>query len=514
LRHCLTDGGEWKHRCAGADVLDGQALNSVAAKKKRRKERLKNEKQRDFSDEGFPGIEPGTAPPLQQRQWATSAQIQGRHREPPSLPLEVNGGVKCQHSGQPKRQTEPKKELGPNLYGSRGVGAAEDNSNQGFGPSVEERALPSDAGQAGNVDNPERRLSRKERKKKRGGGFGQAESRGDQDVGTAEVCNGDRGRGIAESYGSQGQEAAKVGNGDSEGKKLSKNERKKLRLIAEATDLGGNADTDASQRGGVPQPPLEGSPGDYAGTHVTGRKTSKRLKLSKNTSLGPHAGGHLGGHQEGPGSKLARQAAILRRHVQGGAEAFVPPHFCGTAGILGLSPSGAVRPTVSQDAAGAKLCVLPRPPRAQTDSVTGIRPSKQRAKDEGAVESRKPHQGGPAAPVGEEARNAGHEPNQALMGQVRPNQARSSGHVGHEPNQATAGSSRHVGQAGGRGAEGRSDAGLAGQFSRKLQGSYFRYLNEQLYTTDGASAYRLMQEQPRLFEEYHQVFPTPCRAEF
>lgn len=40
----------------------------------------------------------------------------------------------------------------------------------------------------------------------------------------------------------------------------------------------------------------------------------------------------------------------------------------------------------------------------------------------------------------------------------------------------------------------------------KLSGSRFRWINEQLYTSDSESALRLIKEQPALFDEYHQGF--------
>lgn len=39
----------------------------------------------------------------------------------------------------------------------------------------------------------------------------------------------------------------------------------------------------------------------------------------------------------------------------------------------------------------------------------------------------------------------------------------------------------------------------------KLQGGRFRWLNELLYTTPGDAAFDLMQKDPALFEQYHDV---------
>ncbi|KAI8100041.1 methyltransferase-domain-containing protein [Halteromyces radiatus] len=40
----------------------------------------------------------------------------------------------------------------------------------------------------------------------------------------------------------------------------------------------------------------------------------------------------------------------------------------------------------------------------------------------------------------------------------------------------------------------------------KLSGARFRWLNEKLYTTEGNEAFSLFQEQPELFDEYHEGF--------
>ena len=57
----------------------------------------------------------------------------------------------------------------------------------------------------------------------------------------------------------------------------------------------------------------------------------------------------------------------------------------------------------------------------------------------------------------------------------------------------------------------RGKPGLMEQMASKLQGSRFRWLNEQLYTSDGEAAFQLMQEQPQLFTQYHEV-RTTCRT--
>ncbi|KAK9820076.1 hypothetical protein WJX72_005839 [[Myrmecia] bisecta] len=46
----------------------------------------------------------------------------------------------------------------------------------------------------------------------------------------------------------------------------------------------------------------------------------------------------------------------------------------------------------------------------------------------------------------------------------------------------------------------------------KLQGGRFRWLNEELYTSRGEEAFRLMQEQPDLYEQYHEGFRSQTQG--
>ena len=55
------------------------------------------------------------------------------------------------------------------------------------------------------------------------------------------------------------------------------------------------------------------------------------------------------------------------------------------------------------------------------------------------------------------------------------------------------------------GAKGRKEDGLLSKMRAKLAGSQFRWLNEQLYTCPGTQAFELMQDQPQLFTQYHEV---------
>ena len=48
-------------------------------------------------------------------------------------------------------------------------------------------------------------------------------------------------------------------------------------------------------------------------------------------------------------------------------------------------------------------------------------------------------------------------------------------------------------------------AGLLDRFEAKLQGSRFRWLNEQLYTQAGSQALEMLAADPSMYQEYHQV---------
>ena len=52
--------------------------------------------------------------------------------------------------------------------------------------------------------------------------------------------------------------------------------------------------------------------------------------------------------------------------------------------------------------------------------------------------------------------------------------------------------------------------GLLEQMRSKLSGGRFRMLNEQLYTTEGQHAFQMMQAQPDLYQQYHEVCIQPA----
>ncbi|KAI9597833.1 methyltransferase-domain-containing protein [Syncephalis fuscata] len=47
---------------------------------------------------------------------------------------------------------------------------------------------------------------------------------------------------------------------------------------------------------------------------------------------------------------------------------------------------------------------------------------------------------------------------------------------------------------------------LQQKMKKKLQGARFRWLNEQLYTSPGDTAFKLFSDQPELFDQYHEGF--------
>lgn len=59
--------------------------------------------------------------------------------------------------------------------------------------------------------------------------------------------------------------------------------------------------------------------------------------------------------------------------------------------------------------------------------------------------------------------------------------------------------------AGSSGTGKKKSSGLLERMRSKLAGGRFRMLNEQLYTSQGQDAFSLMQGQPDLFEQYHEV---------
>ncbi|ORX91756.1 hypothetical protein K493DRAFT_317051 [Basidiobolus meristosporus CBS 931.73] len=53
---------------------------------------------------------------------------------------------------------------------------------------------------------------------------------------------------------------------------------------------------------------------------------------------------------------------------------------------------------------------------------------------------------------------------------------------------------------------------LQQKMQKKLQGARFRWINEQLYTTSGSKAFELLQNDPAIFEEYHEGFRSQAES--
>ena len=72
---------------------------------------------------------------------------------------------------------------------------------------------------------------------------------------------------------------------------------------------------------------------------------------------------------------------------------------------------------------------------------------------------------------------------------------------------AGAGGGRYRAEAGTGGRKKRKrQSGLQQEFSAKLKGAQFRWLNEQLYTTRGGRSFEMFQDDPDLFHVYHRGF--------
>lgn len=55
------------------------------------------------------------------------------------------------------------------------------------------------------------------------------------------------------------------------------------------------------------------------------------------------------------------------------------------------------------------------------------------------------------------------------------------------------------------GGKGKGKQGLLDKMRSRLQGGHFRWLNEQLYTSEGHDAFQLMQKDTSMYDQYHQV---------
>lgn len=51
---------------------------------------------------------------------------------------------------------------------------------------------------------------------------------------------------------------------------------------------------------------------------------------------------------------------------------------------------------------------------------------------------------------------------------------------------------------------GKGKGSVLDRMRQRLTGGRFRWLNEQMYTSQGADSQRLLQQNPAFFDEYHQ----------
>ncbi|KAL6778998.1 hypothetical protein ACKKBF_B19210 [Auxenochlorella protothecoides x Auxenochlorella symbiontica] len=59
---------------------------------------------------------------------------------------------------------------------------------------------------------------------------------------------------------------------------------------------------------------------------------------------------------------------------------------------------------------------------------------------------------------------------------------------------------------------GKNKGSILDRMRQRLTGGRFRWLNEQMYTSEGADAQRLMQQHPAYFDEYHEGFREQTRS--
>eukprot|EP00884_Botryococcus_braunii_P013635 jgi/Botrbrau1/22272/Bobra.0138s0029.2 len=277
--------------------------------------------------------------------------------------------------------------------------------------------------------------------------------------------------------------SAKTSPGAFEGSKLSRRERKRPRKQSAASaEIACSSGTASRHKGSVPHPQLTEHPRRDA---VSREACSSRGKSSVTGDVSGRPGGppeRVPGHQQAPSSKLLQRAQILQRCVQPACSTLsVPLQPHGTASSSAPSCVRAVPEQAEGSAQDASLGNRSHPKDAQSARVAATNATRQGGASDAA-----------AAKIGKPSRTG--EPKNGTNGVPNSQQVRPG--------------SKLSGAEAGRASRVSDGPGLAGQLSRKLQGSFFRYLNEQLYTTDGASAYRLMQEQPQLFEEYHKGFQS------
>ena len=131
------------------------------------------------------------------------------------------------------------------------------------------------------------------------------------------------------------------------------------------------------------------------------------------------------------------------------------------------------------------------------------------AKQQGSLAEHRPV---PAPSAVQHDKESGQRPGEQLRGTAKGQKSRAAG-LPTQPlrsaGQAGNGRATSGNQVAGAGASRQKEDGLLGKMRAKLAGSQFRWLNEQLYTCPGSQAFELMQEQPQLFTQYHEVRSIP-----
>ena len=166
------------------------------------------------------------------------------------------------------------------------------------------------------------------------------------------------------------------------------------------------------------------------------------------------------------------------------------------------------------DAAGPEVLpksLVPEVGEHHSSKHDAAAPHKKAAKQQGLLAQRSPE---PAPSAMQHDKESEQRPGKQMKGTAKRQESKAAGHPMRPPQsagQAENGQATSGGQVAGAGASSRQkEDGLLGKMRAKLAGSQFRWLNEQLYTCPGSQAFELMQEQPQLFTQYHEVRSIPA----
>lgn len=320
--------------------------------------------------------------------------------------------------------------------------------------------------------------------------------------------------------GARGMEPHRQVDRNSQPRKLDRSARKRQRLAQQGPSLAGAGGTLATPGSSVPpshasqvqgassfatgagQAPAAGSLG-YPGSEPSGTQgQGMRPRLDKASEQAVH------------NSKLARRLIVLQRHVNSTSCTRDAPPICDRT-VSGTARSADVQSAGKGGAGdlgdhgdpGDTSAGVGKGPDGGEGAGTLVRPWASAGVDNRGAKSGSRQFKGAHEGVTTTDRVISHVGSGEAWKQSHGSRgAGQSGRAAGKNGGGAGGISGAAGKNGGGGAGGiGGGAELAGRLSEKLQGSFFRYLNEQLYTTDGASAYRLLQDQPHLFEEYHKV---------